>query len=92
MRSLALLSLSVSVEEALPWNLANMCGHELAVTSTENRCNLNLRENQGGRRMFFENECRATHVKGPFVICGQRRSRSVCASVQSDLDVLCSAT
>ena len=30
--------------------------------------------------------------KRPYTVCGQRRSRSACASVQSDLNILCSAT
>ena len=34
----------------------------------------------------------AAHVKGPYTICEQRRSRSACAFVQSDYSILCSST
>ena len=33
-----------------------------------------------------------THKKGPYANCRQHRSRSACASVQSDLGILCSST
>ena len=32
----------------------------------------------------------ATHDNGPYTICGQCRFRSACASVQSDLSIICS--
>ena len=34
----------------------------------------------------------STHKKGPNAICKQHRSRSACASMQSDLSILCSST
>ena len=34
----------------------------------------------------------ATQEKGPYTICGQCRSRSACASMQSDLGIPCSST
>ena len=36
--------------------------------------------------------CCATHEKGPYTSCGQCRSRSACASVQSELRILCLST
>ena len=35
---------------------------------------------------------RARHENGPYAIGGQRRSRSACAAVHSDLSFLCSWT
>ena len=41
-----------------------------------------------GSVLNYHNLC-ATHEKGPYAICGQRRPRSACAFAQADLGLRC---